>query len=120
MATSIGAKRLVVGAHYGLRDWLAQRVTAALVGIYTVVFGVYAVFMLPPGYEAWAGLFAPLWMKIITLLVILSLIYHVWVGMREIVMDYLKPAPVRLVAYVISFVWLAACTVWAVQILWRV
>ena len=24
---NIGPKRLVVGAHYGLRDWLAQRVT---------------------------------------------------------------------------------------------
>jgi succinate dehydrogenase / fumarate reductase membrane anchor subunit len=120
MSAHIGAKRLVVGAHYGLRDWLAQRISAVLMGLYALILGGYAVFLLPAGYEAWAGLFAPLWMKIVTLVVFLSLIYHVWVGMREIYMDYLKPAAVRLVAYVLTFVWLAVCTVWAVQILWRV
>ena len=31
----VGPKRLVVGAHYGLRDWLAQRVTAIVMAVYT-------------------------------------------------------------------------------------
>ena len=30
-------KRQVVGAHYGLRDWLAQRVTAVIMVVYTVI-----------------------------------------------------------------------------------
>ena len=120
MASNIGSKRLVVGAHYGLRDWLAQRLTAVLMAIYAIVFGIYAVFALPPGYDAWAGMFASLWMKVATLVVLLALIYHAWVGMREVFMDYLKPTWVRLVAYVITLVWLAVCAVWAVQILWRV
>jgi len=30
-------KRVVVGAHYGLRDWLAQRITAVLMAVYSVV-----------------------------------------------------------------------------------
>lgn len=34
---NIGPKRLVVGAHYGLRDWMAQRVTAIIMAIYTVI-----------------------------------------------------------------------------------
>src|SRR3712207_6488749 len=34
---NIGPKRLVVGAHYGLKDWLAQRVTAIVMGIYTII-----------------------------------------------------------------------------------
>ncbi len=120
MAANIGSKRLVVGAHYGLRDWLAQRLTAVLMAIYALVFGIYAVFVLPPGYDAWAGMFASLWMKVATLVVLLALIYHAWVGMREIFMDYLKPTWVRLVAYVVTLVWLTVCAVWAVQILWRV
>jgi len=120
MSANIGSKRLVVGAHYGLRDWLAQRLTAVLMAIYAVVFGIYAVFVLPAGYVAWAGMFVSLWMKVATLIVMIGLLYHVWVGMREIFMDYLKPTWVRLVAYLVTLVWLAVCTVWSVQILWRV
>jgi succinate dehydrogenase / fumarate reductase membrane anchor subunit len=120
MAANIGPRRLVVGAHYGLRDWLAQRVTAVLMAIYTVAVGIYAVFLLPPGYDAWAGLFVPLSMKVATLVMILALVYHVWVGMREIFMDYVKPTWIRLSAYVLTLLWLAACAVWSVQILWRV
>ncbi|MFS2105319.1 succinate dehydrogenase, hydrophobic membrane anchor protein, partial [Ralstonia sp. Ralssp135] len=33
---NIGPKRLVVGAHYGLKDFLAQRVTAVIMAVYTV------------------------------------------------------------------------------------
>jgi succinate dehydrogenase / fumarate reductase membrane anchor subunit len=120
MAANIGSKRLVVGAHYGLRDWLAQRLTAVLMAIYAIVFGIYAVFVRPPGYDAWAGMFVTLWMKVATLVVMLGLLYHAWVGMREIFMDYLKPTWVRLVAYLVTLVWLAVCAVWAAQILWRV
>jgi succinate dehydrogenase / fumarate reductase membrane anchor subunit len=120
MAAKIGPKRLVVGAHYGLRDWLAQRVTAVVMAVYLVVFGLWAIFAVPPGYEAWAGQFAPLWMKVATLVAIAALIYHAWVGMREIFMDYVKPTGIRLLAYVLTILWLAACAVWSVQILWRV
>ena len=41
MAANIGSKRLVVGAHYGLQEWLAQRVTALVLGIYLIVVGLY-------------------------------------------------------------------------------
>jgi succinate dehydrogenase / fumarate reductase membrane anchor subunit len=30
--------RAVAGAHYGLRDWLAQRVTAVIMAVYTLIF----------------------------------------------------------------------------------
>ncbi len=119
MTANIGSRRLVVGANYGLRDWLAQRLTALVMAVYAVVFAACAIFVLPPGYDAWAGLFAPSWMKVATLVVIVALIYHVWVGMREIFMDYVKPTWIRLFAYVLTILWLAACLVWSVQILWR-
>ena len=31
--TEFGTKRTVVGAHYGLKDWLAQRITAVILEI---------------------------------------------------------------------------------------
>jgi succinate dehydrogenase / fumarate reductase membrane anchor subunit len=37
MSVNYGSKRTVVGAHYGIRDWLVQRVTAVLMALFTVV-----------------------------------------------------------------------------------
>jgi succinate dehydrogenase / fumarate reductase membrane anchor subunit len=43
----------------------------------------------------------------------------VWVGMRDVFMDYVKPVAVRLSLQVFTIVWLVACSGWAVQVLWR-
>ncbi|MEI8304648.1 MAG: succinate dehydrogenase, hydrophobic membrane anchor protein [Burkholderiales bacterium] len=113
-------KRIVVGAHYGMRDWLGQRVTAVLLAVYTLVLLV-SLLMLPElNYGTWAGLFASGWMKVLTLLALLSLVYHAWIGVRDIYMDYIKPTGVRLVLQVGTIVLLAAYACWAVLILWRV
>ena len=120
MTVNYGSKRIVVGAHYGLRDWLAQRVTAALMALFTLL--VLAQVLLskgPIGYESLAGIFAAQWMKVLTFTVIIALAYHVWVGMRDIWMDYIKAVWLRLSLQVFTLVWLAACAGWAVQVLWR-
>jgi succinate dehydrogenase / fumarate reductase membrane anchor subunit len=112
--------RIVVGAHYGLRDWLAQRVSAVVLLAYTVLLLGAVLMMREPGYGAWAGLFATVWMKVATLLAVLALAWHAWVGVRDIFMDYVKPTGVRLVLQVATVVALAGYAIWAVIILWRV
>lgn len=120
MSVNYGSKRIVVGAHYGLRDWLSQRVTALVMAIFTLVVVLQVIFTGGPvGYDRWAGIFAAQWMKIFTFTVIVSLLWHVWVGMRDIWMDYVKPVSVRLALQIITIVWLTACAGWAVQVLWR-
>ena len=121
MAVNYGSKRIVVGAHYGLRDWLAQRVTAALMALFTAVVLAQVIFSKGPmGYYQWAGIFYSQWMKTLTFTIILALLYHVWVGMRDIWMDYIKPVGIRLSLQVFSIVWLVGCAGWAIQVLWRV
>jgi|SRR4051812_10831622 succinate dehydrogenase / fumarate reductase membrane anchor subunit len=121
MSVNYGSKRIVVGAHYGTRDWLAQRVTGALMAIFTII--LLAQILLtkgPVGYDAWAGIFAAQWMKVLTFTVIVSLLYHVWVGMRDIWMDYITAAVwLRLVLQIFTIVWLVGCAGWAIQVLWR-
>ena len=120
MAVNHGSKRVVVGAHYGMRDWLSQRVTATLMAVFTVVLLVDLIFVRGPiGYDAWAGIFAAQWMKLLTLVVLVSLGWHAWVGMRDIWMDYVKAVGLRLVMQVMTIVWLVGCIGWAVQVLWR-
>ena len=121
MAVNFGTKRIVVGAHYGLRDWLAQRVTAALMALFTLLVLVQVLFSKGPiGYDKWAGIFSSQWMKVLTFVVIIALLYHVWVGMRDIWMDYIKPVGLRLGLQVFTLVWLIACAGWGIQVLWRV
>ena len=121
MAVNYGSKRLVVGAHYGLRDWLAQRVTGVLMALFTIiVLGQLMLSSGPIGYDKWAGIFSSQWMKVLTFSVILALLYHVWIGMRDIWMDYVTSAVwLRLVLQVATIVWLVGCAGWAIQVLWR-
>ena len=121
MAANYGSKRLVVGAHYGLRDWLAQRVTGVLMALFTIiVLGQVMLSSGPVGYDKWAGIFSSQWMKVLTFSVILALLYHVWIGMRDIWMDYVTSAVwLRLVLQVATIIWLVGCAGWAIQVLWR-
>jgi succinate dehydrogenase / fumarate reductase, membrane anchor subunit len=120
MSVNYGSKRIVVGAHYGLRDWLSQRVTAVIMGLFTLIVLAQIIFSRGPiGYDKWAGIFAAQWMKVLTFAVVLALLWHVWVGMRDVFMDYIKPVVLRLALQVFTIVWLTACAGWAIQVLWR-
>ena len=120
MSVNYGSKRVVVGAHYGLRDWLAQRVTAVLMVLFTLaVLGQVLLTSGEISYDKWAGIFSSQWMKVLTFSVIVAMLYHVWVGIRDIWMDYIKPVSIRLSLQVFSIVWLVGCAGWAIQVLWR-
>ena len=112
-------KRLVVGAHYGLRDWMAQRVTAVLMTIYILGLAFVILWQKPAAYEAWRDLFAQGWMRIATLLFVFSLAWHAWVGARDILMDYVKPTGARLSLEILTLLLLAIYIGWTAQILWR-
>lgn len=120
--------RIVTGAHYGLREWLAQRVTAVLMAAYTLFITGYVVLhsrfennaWISLDYNTWAGLFSSLVMRSCSLLFLLAVFYHAWIGVRNIVMDYVKSARTRLVIYVLVITALLLYSVWAVQILWGI
>ena len=61
MAVNFGSRRIVVGAHYGLRDWLSQRVTAGLMALFTIIVLAQVLFTQGAlGYDRWAGIFSDL------------------------------------------------------------
>ena len=70
---NIGPNRLVVGAHYGLKDWLAQRITAIVMAIYTFVL----LFSFLSGsnftYDGWSAMFARQWFKLFSRVTFLAL-----------------------------------------------
>jgi succinate dehydrogenase / fumarate reductase membrane anchor subunit len=120
MSVNYGSKRIVVGAHYGLRDWLSQRVTAALMALFTIALLAQLMFTKGPiGYDRWAGIFSAQWMKVLTFSIIVALAWHAWVGVGDIFMDYIQPVVLRLVLQIFTIVWLVGCAGWGIQVLWR-
>ena len=112
--------RVVVGAHYGLRDWLIQRITAVVMAVYIISLTGYLLLQPHINYVVWAELFSGQVMRSLTMLFMLSVFYHAWVGIRDIVMDYVKPASLRLVIQVLVILLLLLYVIWTVQILWKI
>ena len=113
------SQRIVTGAHYGLRDWLAQRITAVIMAVYSVIVVVALMGGAPITYRVWMDLFSQGWMRVATLLFMASLAWHAWVGVRDILMDYIKPDGLRLALQVMTLLTIAAYLGWTIQILWR-
>ncbi|MEZ5660235.1 MAG: succinate dehydrogenase, hydrophobic membrane anchor protein [Burkholderiaceae bacterium] len=111
--------RTVVGAHYGLKDWLAQRISGVVLAAYALILFFVWAGSGPLDFHAWRAIFAGSWMKVLTLLAVLALIWHAWIGVRDIYMDYIKPTGLRLSLQVATIVVLLGYAVWAATILWR-
>ncbi|AEE67610.1 succinate dehydrogenase hydrophobic membrane anchor protein [Bordetella pertussis] len=120
-----GPKRLVVGAHYGVTDFIAQRITAVILAVYTLVLIVGLLIMPAFTYENWKALFTfhvfalPVG-QILASLAFFALAWHAWIGVRDIWMDYVRPVGVRLLLQVLTILWLVGSVVYFAQILWRI
>jgi len=122
---NFGPKRLVVGAHYGVMDFIIQRITAVIMAVYTLVLIIGLLVMPSFTYENWKALFTfrvyalPLGQLLATL-AFLALAWHAWIGVRDIWMDYVKAVGVRLLLQVLTVLWLLGSVVYFAQILWSI
>jgi len=112
--------RIVVGAHYGVRGWLIQRISAVVMAAYVFGLVVALVASGPVSHASWTALFSGSAMRVGTLLFVISVLLHAWVGIRDVLMDYIKNTGLRLTLQVLTVLWLVGCAGWALQILWRV
>lgn len=111
--------RIVVGAGYGLKDWLAQRVTGVVMALYTLLVFAAALGGAMSSREAWQAFMSNGLIRFLSFLFIVSLCYHAWVGVRDIWMDYLNSTALRLFLHVVTLLALVGYAGWAVQIIWR-
>lgn len=109
----------------GLSDWLLQRVSAVILGVYCIALLAYLLMNPSLDYEQWQALFASTWMRIASLLALLSICAHAWVGMWTVATDYLTPLSLGRAATAVRLVFEVACIilifiylVWGIQILW--
>ena len=101
----------------GLKAWAIQRLTAIYLGLFLVF--LFAKFVLdPPLHHAeWRGWLGDPVIGIASLLFIVTLLLHAWVGVRDILMDYVKPIALRAGLMSLVILTLLACGLWAAQLL---
>lgn len=104
----------------GLHDWLIQRVTAIVMAVYSLGLIGYVLIHPQLGYLDWHALFAQTWMRVGTLLFVMSLLFHAWVGIWTVFTDYVKIFWLRLICHIVVFFALVACFFWTLEILWGV
>jgi succinate dehydrogenase / fumarate reductase membrane anchor subunit len=110
--------KIPVGAHYGWKDWLAQRVTAVIMVLFSIVIIGFFMFKGSVNYADWKELFRFQLFRILTLLFLLSVYYHAWIGIKDVLMDYIKPTGLRVGLQVMMLLFLLGCSIWSVAIIW--
>lgn len=108
----------VVGAHYGLRDWLVQRVTAIVMTLWLAVFLVALAWNGGFDHATWKALWASASFRLLSFAFMVALLWHTWVGVRNIAMDYLKPLWLRLTVQSVVATVLVLYLGWTIQVLW--
>ena len=101
----------------GLRTWIMQRLTAVYMVLYLVIFVAYLSSAVSLNFENWRGLFVIPFVNIATGFFFFALLYHAWVGVRDILVDYVAWGPLRFSLWVLVTAALSALGVWVVMIL---
>lgn len=113
-------KSVLGQTHSGLRDWLIQRISAVVMVIYTIGLFIYLVKTPKVDFANWHALFSCSAVKIATLILLLSVLWHAWVGLWTVFTDYVKCFVLRLVLHVLVLFALIAFFLKGLLILWGV
>lgn len=102
----------------GLSDWLIQRFSAVVLAAYTIFMAVFLLSNPDLTYSHWQGLFSITWVKLFTLLTVLSVVGHAWIGLWTVATDYIKPTLIRFLFLTVVGITLFVYLVITVTALW--
>ena len=102
----------------GVSDWIVQRLSAVILGVYTLVLVGFLMTSGELTYDVWIGFMQAWPMQIFTLIAVLALVAHAWIGTWTVSTDYMKPLGVRMFFQAVVAVSLIACLIWTIMILW--
>ena len=101
----------------GLQAWALQRLTAVYIGLYLLYLLLQLLLGMPSDHAAWHSWFTGGVMSVATFIAILSLLLHSWIGVRDVIIDYIKPAPLKIMLLALVLLYLAGCGIWAGKLL---
>jgi len=103
----------------GLRAWWVQRASAVCMLVF-LIFVLVSMAVHPlAGHAQWRAWVAHPGITLAFLLFFAALLSHMWVGLRDVLLDYAKPTVVRNVLLALVALGLFGLGVWALVILLR-
>ena len=102
----------------GLKDWLIQRVTSVYFAAYSLFLLAFLILHPHLQYDVWASLFANLWFKVASIIALVALSLHAWVGIWTVTTDYMKCTVLRLTVQMAVAAWLLSQFIWGLMIVW--
>lgn len=109
----------------GLSDWLLQRLSAVVLLAYFAYLTYFLLANPDLDYEQWSALFDCTGMKVFSVLALLSLVAHSWIGLWGISTDYLTERMMgsrgnilRWLVQAGGSLLLFTYLVWGIQVLW--
>ncbi|MEO8346152.1 MAG: succinate dehydrogenase, hydrophobic membrane anchor protein [Betaproteobacteria bacterium] len=102
----------------GLRAWMVQRVTAVYMLFFIVFMLGHFILDPPQSYLAWHGWMMSSGISITASIFFAALFAHAWVGLRDVIMDYIHPITLRVLMLVSLAFGLTGVGVWVIRILW--
>lgn len=104
--------------HRGFFEWIVQRVSAVLIGAYTLFLFIFFFTHHPLHYPAWENLFSYAVMRIATVLVVFAMVWHAWIGLWTVFTDYVKCGYIRLFLEITVVILLLGYVVWCLDALY--
>lgn len=102
---------------HGLRAWLLQRLSAVYLLLFLVYLAIHFAYAPASDFPRWQAWLADPRVNLATGLFILSLLVHAWVGMRDVVMDYVRHTGLRVGLVAVVGLTLAGCGLWSLRVL---
>ncbi len=102
----------------GFREWLVQRVSALLIGSYAIVVVAYLLSFPNMSYVSWMHLYASTWMRVYTVVTLLAILWHAWIGLWTVFTDYIKSLRLRLFLQTCLVLLLIVYLIWCLYVLW--
>ncbi|WP_114191790.1 succinate dehydrogenase membrane anchor subunit [Edaphovirga cremea] len=102
----------------GVHDWLLLRASAIVITLYVIYILGFVIIAQDITYEVWRGFFASSITKVFTLLTLLSILVHAWIGMWQVLTDYIKPLAIRLVLQLAIVVTLLVYLLYGTIVVW--
>ncbi|AKH64339.1 MULTISPECIES: succinate dehydrogenase membrane anchor subunit [Photorhabdus] len=104
----------------GIHDWLLLRASAIIIVLYVLYMLGFVATTSEITYEVWSGFFSSSITKVFTVLALFSILAHAWIGMWQVLTDYIKPLALRLVLQLAVIVALMAYLIYGTIVVWGV
>lgn len=102
----------------GFLDWVIQRTTAVLIGAYALFLFLFLVQHAPLDYESWSLLFSCVATRVFTIVVLLAILWHAWIGLWTVFTDYVKNGAVRMLLQILVMLLLLSYFIWCLDAFW--